>query len=193
MSTSERMDENEVLKLMERARSVARKRGYTELADDFAQEVFISHARGWHQTIDQALSDFVRREHGNTRTPGGLARRLAKTRTVSLDEPIGEEEGGTLLHECIPGAESDPDAKLDHGRSAELFTGTEAVLYDRIYLEEESQKEVAESMGVTQGRVSQLLKPIKTYIQHQAVMAEVWDRYQNDPEYSKIQIDWIRL
>ena len=55
------------------------------------------------------------------------------------------------------------------------------------------EHEIAEILGITDSRVSQVLKPIKKQIQDAAIIETVADIYRDDKEYSKLEIEWIRL
>jgi DNA-directed RNA polymerase specialized sigma24 family protein len=177
--------------LQKKARYVARK--YSELADDFAQEVIVGALRGWKQTVEQAFIDYLRREHGSARNGRCSARRLAKARTFSLDEPLGEGEDSTQFHDIIGDPSADSEPQLDDRRLDGLLTSAELVVYERVFIDEEKKQDVAQSMGVTPARVSQILRPIKEKVKYSAMMAEVWDDYRSDPNYSKLEIDWIQL
>lgn len=47
--------------------------------------------------------------------------------------------------------------------------------------------------GVTEARISQLLKPVKREIERAMIVAETADIYRDDKEYSKLEINWITL
>lgn len=53
--------------------------------------------------------------------------------------------------------------------------------------------DVAKSLGVTESRVSQLLRPIKKAIEDAAILSEVMDDYRDDPEFSKLEVEWITI
>lgn len=179
-----------------RAKHVAVKRGYPELADDFSQEIFIAFARGWHSTLDQLFTDYLRKEYGNTRTPGGLEKRLAKSRTVSLDEPCSETESGAHFHELIADPRSikeRAESDIDFQDLSFLFTGRQVEIFSLYYLEEWSTATIGDWLGLTESRISQLLKLIKKEIQNYFAMKELRDRLQWDSSFGVYQVEWIRI
>lgn len=63
-----------------------------------------------------------------------------------------------------------------------------------LYFDNEMKEgEIAEMLGVTESRVSQLLKPIKLEISAAAVFEERADLYRNDPGASLLAIRWIAI
>lgn len=189
----QRLTNEEILKFQKRARYVAAKRGYPELADDFAQEVFIAFARGWHSTVEQLFSSYLRGEHGDTRTQCGLERRRAKARTVSLDQPIDEEEGGTNYHDLIGDPNQHTGDIESNWGATHLLTTRQATLYQLFYIEGYKQVEMASLLGIHPAYICHLMKPLKREVENMKVMSEVWERYMSEPGYSKLAIDWIRL
>lgn len=187
------MTKQEIINFQKRAKYVAAKRGYPELADDFSQEIFIAFARGWHSTVEQLFSSYLRDQHGDTRTQCGLERRLAKNRTVSLDAPVSEDEGSASFHDIIGTSHEQPGDIKEHRGTAFLFTGREAEIYDLKYVEEFYQTEIGLRLGLSQGRIAQLIKTIKQEIQNQYVLTQLWERYQDERNLSQLEIEWITL
>jgi predicted DNA-binding protein YlxM (UPF0122 family) len=187
------MTQEEILKFQKRAKHVAIKRGYPECAEDFAQEIFIAFARGWHSTIDQLFIEYLRSEYGNSRTRRGHERRLAKGRTISLDSPIGEEESGTHYHDIIGNPEPDPrDVEVNRGY-AFLFTGREAYIYESYFNEQLSEKRIADELSLTESRICQILGSMKKRIKEQAELEQGLERIEWDENYTKLKVDWIKL
>jgi DNA-directed RNA polymerase specialized sigma24 family protein len=187
------MTNEEILKFQKRARYVAAKRGYPELADDFAQEIFIAFARGWHATVEQLFSSYLRDEHGDPRTICGSERRRAKARTISLDAPIGEEEDGTNYHDLIGYSDAEPGNLEGNRRIPFALTTAQAVLYELYFIEGYNQSEIARHRGITQARIWQLLRLIKLELEHQQILSECWERYLDEPGFSEFLVDWITL
>lgn len=187
------MTNEEILKFQKRAKHVATKRGYPELADDFSQEIFIAFARGWRSTIEQLFSSYLRSEHGDPRHPAGLARRLAQNRTMSFDGPVNENEGSPLLSELIgDGEPCERNSKIYTGNDFNL-TGAQDQLYKLYFVDGLRLKDIAELFGVTESAVSIRMKPIKSQIKEEIELTQVWEQYVEEPNYSKLHIDWIRI
>jgi len=56
-----------------------------------------------------------------------------------------------------------------------------------------SVREIADLLGVTPSRISQVCRGIEKEIQRCAVLSEVADSYRDDDEYSKLEIRWIKI
>jgi len=182
----------DIEKLLSIARSHAKKRGYESIADDFAQEVYIEYAGGRKTTIKNLFIDFLREQYGSTRHPSGRARIAAVRTQVSLDAPAGDGIDA-LKHEFIGGAPDDSGPKRDPRRYDVDFRGREYLIYKLCVLDELSQDEVGEGFGLDPSRISQLLSNVKKEIVAKALIDECYDFYKDDPEYSKLSIDWITL
>ena len=56
------------------------------------------------------------------------------------------------------------------------------------------RREIAAQLGITESRVSQIIKArIKPAIERAYVLQEAWDLYHDDPDYSKLQVGWMKL
>lgn len=191
------MSEDEIKKLQTRARYVASKRGYSQLADDFAQEIFVEFLQNPDRgaTIDQLFIDYLRRTHGRPGTPGGDARVLAN-HTISIDAHAQDDEYKEIqLPSHPPYGDTDDDSRLnrDVGRLDFLFRGREAEIYRLYFVEELSEKSIGDLYGITESRVSQILKPMKKEIQDYYATQELRERSEWDESFGIFQIDWIRL
>jgi RNA polymerase sigma factor (sigma-70 family) len=185
----------EILKFQKRAKYVAAKRGYPELADDFAQELLLSFVekpdRG--ATFDQLFIDYLRGTYGDTRSACGAVRSRAMHQSISIDDAGYESEEQMGLHDRLGSIEPDSELEQSHRQCMHLFGGREAQLYQAYFVEEQSEKTIGNSMGITESRVSQCLKPMKKEIQDYFVLRECLERIEWDPEYTKLLVDWIRL
>lgn len=190
------LDDNEVERVLRGARAYAAKRGHSELADDFSQEVFIARSRGWTSTLEQLFSGYLRTLDGDPRTLVGAERRIAKARTVSLDAPAGDEDDGTLRHDLIGYSREHPE-HIERDRTPSLaLTGRNAQIYDLAELDGLNQREIAERLGITASRICQLLKPMQRQEEFEAqhsVLAEQIEAMNEDPERFKLAVDWIKL
>jgi hypothetical protein len=147
------MDNATADKFRKRAIYAARKFGFAEYAEDFAQEVLLrfSEGKGQHQTIDQAVLDAARSRFGRPGLPGHSLKHALETAQSIFDEdggyavePVAREllgDRGTF--ERIVGS-------LRRKRDQELLKA--------VYLEGRLHRELAIELGVTEGRISQLVK-----------------------------------
>lgn len=176
-----RMTDDEILRFQKRARHVASKYGYPQHADDFAQEVILTFIENpdRHSTVDQLFIDYLRKTHGNTRSVCGAARAKAELTACPLDDErdIADDTG---------------DERRDWG-CAFIFTGRKADIYQAYFIDEETEKTIAERFGVTESRICQILKPMKKEIQEYYLYREFRERLEWDPDFTKLYVDWIRL
>lgn len=184
---------NDITQFQKRAIYVAKKNGRPELAEDFAQEVLLAITQGRRATIDQLFVDYLRSQFGRSGTPGGRARQMAASRTVSLDEEVGEEGSTVLHHELVgrPGGDL-PDLE-HHGGSAFLFGGVEATIYQVVFLEERPLIEAAEVLGVTQSRVSQRVNSMRRRIQEHFLTQRLFERYRDEDSFGVLEVEWLGI
>lgn len=133
-------------KLRRMARSYCCKRGYAEIAEDFAQEATFSLSRGRKASLEQLLIDFLRGYYGSTRH-GGKSSRHAHT---SLYHEDGEEK-------CT---DTDQDAArgdlLDFGELGNALKGNQRIVFHLTHTWGLLRTEVADVLGVSESRVSQV-------------------------------------
>ena len=177
------------------ARNAAKKWGYRDLAEDFAQEAACEALAGRSTRIDWMLIDFLREEFGSTRSISGRLRVLARSRQLSLDAPLAPGSDERTLHDLIrapPGG--DPPAIGRDWRARGSFTGQSAVIADLVFDAEMPQREVAAIFGVTETRISQMIwAKILPEIRRAAVIEETWAIYNDDPDASKLLVRWIAI
>jgi hypothetical protein len=188
-----RLNREEILAFQKRARYVAKKRGYPELADDFAQEIFIAFSRGWRSTIDQLFTSFLRKEHGDPRVPGGRARGAARFRTISLDERSGENEDAPLYHEVIGSAVADPGVVEDLGRFGYLFRGNRFVIFELVFINYHPQEEIAEIFGVTESRICQIVNGIRRELRDAIGIERFRENLESDPRQTELEVEWLAM
>jgi len=174
-------DPKAVHKLFKRATYVAKRRGYSELADDFAQEVALNRlsGRGRHQTIDQAFIDYLRSQYGRTGARGsgsGSGRVPKHINHVNIDK---------IRDLAEPTRDLAPPREFAH-----LFRGREAELYRAYFVEERANKSIGEELGITESRVSQLLSPIKERIRKHAILLDGYERMEWDDTFLSFRIEW---
>lgn len=193
-----KLSDEAIEKYIKRAKYVAIKRGYSELADDFSQEIFIEFiqnpARG--ATLDQLFIDYLRRTHGRPGTPGGDARIYAERNSVSLD---AYATGGEYQEIQLP-SHNDRGSLDDDTRFKQspwgltfLFRGKQAEIYRLYFLEEMKELEIAHLFGLAESRISQLLQLIKKEIENYYILKEMKERMEWDEKVGIFQIDWIQI
>lgn len=188
------MTNDEIKKIQERARKHARARGYSQHADDFAQEAIIKLLADRRATIDQLFIDFLRHEYGDTRSPGGRGRSRANHTRQSLDEPQNGKEDGLSLHELIAGPGGDTNSERGNWKSRVNLRGRDALIFEMRFDLEMSELEIAEALGVTESRICQLLNGrIDRAAKDAVVLQEVASLYHDDEDYSKLEIKWIAI
>lgn len=208
------MTNDEIKTLLMKARQHAIRYGYQEDADDFAQEAFIAIARGREPNLYHLFGDYLRKNFGDTRVRGNSAHKLRRHNRLSIDS-FGEEDGGQndrlqfeLSQRANPGGSGLlPESLRPDWRSRVFFEngrnrrrrrtdGRCSISGELVFeLIEDglSQLEISEICGVTEGRISQLMRDIREKTNQALTLAEVWDTYIDDSEYSKLQIDWIAI
>jgi predicted transcriptional regulator len=54
-------------------------------------------------------------------------------------------------------------------------------------------KDISEIFGVTEAAVSQAIRTVGKEIEKAALLSEKLSEYQDDPDYSKLCVDWITI
>ena len=175
------MTNEEILKFQKRARYVARKYRYLQLADDFAQEVILKFLENPDRssTVDQLFIDYLRGTFGDHRNDLGLAKSKAYFNSCSLNDARNIQSG--------------PSPRPESERSAFLFGGLQGYLYQAYFVNELTEEVIGETLGVTGSRVSQLIASMKKMIQDQAILEEGLSRLEGDPKFLTVKIDWITI
>jgi hypothetical protein len=187
------LTDDEIKQFQKRAAYVARKQGYPQFAEDFAQEVLLAFSSGRTATVDQLFVDYLRKEQGSSRTPGGRARQMARARTLSLDEPANEEGSSVLNHELVgdPGGDRGP-LQLS-GPSAFLFSGVELDIYQMVFVEERTLLDVGDHLGVSESRVCQRVKEMQKRMREHYLHERLLERYRDDSSFGILEVEWVAL
>lgn len=194
------MTNKEIKQLIERLKRYAVKRGYPQLADDFAQEAFIALSRGRKAKTKHLFIDFLRSEYGDTRNIGGAARSRASFGSVELDLNGSGEclaavgSTGGVRDSLVTDPRTEATSQLGQGWRDWLVLGRrdEEICFLR-YDAELSEREIAEMFGVTESRVCQILGGrIAKAIERAATFDEMRLRYK-EPDASLLEINWITV
>ena len=177
----------------ERAKRLARARGYKDQAEDFAQEVWIHFQTKGVGKLEWLFIDFLRREYGDTRSSSSRTRIGATnpnhSRAMCLDAPVGESK--TLGHDSVRGPSDEPGDERPTGKYALDLRGRDHLVWKMVCLDDMDQEEVAEILGVTAGRICQIVNKIKKRMHEVALAETVGDWYRAVPEYSELKVEWI--
>ena len=185
------MDQSKILKAMEFAKYYAASKGYGKDAEDFSQEVFIAYAEGRKATIEQLFIDYLRKFYGDTRSAGGLAKSFERHVSRSIDESeaiykLCESQSDRIDHS--PSEHSGPDRRI-----RACLNRQQLLVYDLLVFEELNVKEIGELLGLTGGRISQIIATIKPIFKNCKIIDEHLDYYLADKEASKLIVDWITI
>jgi RNA polymerase sigma factor (sigma-70 family) len=136
--------------------------GLTEAANRFKPELGLSFTTFAYPRIRGAIIDYLREL--------GWDKRSNSIQVVSLDAP--DDEGHSLA-DAVPAK-----AKKDEGKDVLDFISVrfgkqvETVLRN-YFIDEMSMKEVGQKFGVSEGRISQLIKQYKDRIREQCDLCEL--------------------
>lgn len=183
--------------LYERAIKNARARGLGEEAEDFASWLTIQWLEGksQHQTLNQSLIDYRRGVHGNVRTSSGRARQSAERRYVTITPAEDDEAGQAALRVAERAAydvsrESESHRIVDHD-FASYLSGRTQLAYILVQQEERPMTEVADLLGISLSRVSQILTGANKEIAKYLMLEDMRERVLNGD--TELRIEWITL
>lgn len=185
------MTDDEAKHFLTRAKYVAKKYGYYQLADDFAQEVLLAFIENPNRksTVDQLFIDYLRSTYGRPGTPG-YEQRYALACPISLDI---QSEDHPSLYDVIGSAESDSRSEQSTWECSRLFEGREAMIYALYFIEQMTESEIGSTLGITESRVSQILKNMKKEIRSYFTMKEMKERLEWDASFGVYQVEWIQI
>jgi DNA-directed RNA polymerase specialized sigma subunit len=189
------MTNSEIKDYQKRARNVACGFGLRDDADDFAQEAIIQQLSGRKATLKQLCIDYIREKYGRTGAHGSVkstARADARTNTVSIDQPV-RSDSETRLHDIIRSDDRDPESLGHAWRDRHHANGVRGLICDLYFDQDMRLEEIAELLGVTGSRISQLMRQVKAKISDCALIAEKYSEYCDDKDYSKIVVNWITI
>lgn len=192
------MTPQEILKYQKRAKYVAIQRGFSELADDFSQELFVEFLQNPDRgaTVDQLFIDYLRRTHGRPGTLGGDARIAARNNTSSIDAYFENDECETIqlpADDAYGSIEYDSGPSIDFRECSFLFRGREAQIYDFYFLEERTECDIGMYFEISESRISQILKKMKAEIESYVLMKEFRERSEWDTSLGLYHVNWITL
>ena len=176
------MDQAFIKKYQKRAKTVAVAFGFPELAEDFSQELFIYFLEhpDIGATVDHVFIDYLRRERGRPGTPGGDAKIKARNNSIPIEEATDIAE---------------PVSKVELSKKdlSFLLEGKELEVYQHVFLEEKTLWSLTEELGVTESRLSQILKEVKKKLTNYYILQEGKERLEWNENFGVCKINWIKI
>lgn len=185
------MDENEIKKIQGIAKSVAITWGYSELADDFAQEAVMYFISRGKTKIEWLLIDHLRREYGSSRTISGRIRQSAEKYAVRLDAPVSEDDSSGLNHDIVGCSENGAD-ELGENRGFDipygLLRGREAEITVMYFQQEMTHEQIGKLFGITNLRVSQIIKEVTEKMKPILENKKLREKTEADDHFMEIKL-----
>ncbi|OFZ54955.1 MAG: hypothetical protein A2428_03010 [Bdellovibrionales bacterium RIFOXYC1_FULL_54_43] len=112
---------------------------------------------------------------------------------LSLDAPIRTDEGEALNHDVIGDSRRNSGAYYELRDCSFLFTGREATIYARYFIDQAHEQTIADELCVSPARISQVLASMKSKIKEYYISREVRERIEWDEEFGIYFVDWIQI
>lgn len=180
--------------LYKKAIKAGRYAGLGDEIEDFAGWIVLQWLEGLaqHQTLDQSVIEYRRRHHSDPRHPGGLAKLVGKTRTISIASPGEDSPLSIDIERALAGSAGNvpPSYELS-SHPSEFLSGRSLEIFDLYTKNEFTLSQIAERFGVTESRISQLLRAIKNEIFEELGLRKMLDRCEDGN--TELSIDWIEL
>lgn len=186
--------------LYNRAIKVAKARGYSEIAEDFAGDLVVRWLEGksQHQPIEYSFIEYLRREYGDFRRPSSGDALLRKHRLTAVSSSEGDdgdfnsEEQLERLHASsgLPQAPRD-EHEEDNLIYRECLKPTEIELLDMNSFMK--PKEISEELGVDSTTIYKRLNRIKKKLEQEHGLRSLKELMKKDSNFTKLSIDWIKL
>lgn len=181
------LSNDKIKELQGKALAQAIRWGYSQDAEDFAQDVLIKTLTGRKATIEQLFIDYLRQHYGDSRSSQFELKRAA--RFARTDEEGGKENLDFVADSR--GFETSASEQFDDFAVSGLLTAGERETYERLAAEERPF-EIAAAMGVSQSRISQIRKNLRKKHENMAIL-ETLDEYRLYARKSQFEVDWIVL
>lgn len=173
-------------RIRKQCEAFARRKGFPQDAEDFASEVLIyliQHPDCPGLFINRWFVGFLRKHYGDTRLPGGLAKSRARL------------DAGAVSSEDVASHTPSGPTPRQIGRRLAGISGTEKQVYAALEVlgQERSGRDVADELGVTESRVSQMVGDIKKRLSEAIILEECLPEYLEDEERQTLEVRWIEL
>ena len=178
------MDNAQLKKLRGIAVGYATRKGFANEADDFAQEYIIKMWSGRKASIAQVFVDYLRARYGGTRSVGGAARSHSLHRMQELNTHDSKELPAAIGHSG--GDDGSFRQALDRAKAT---LSHQELTVTQMLLEDVSQQEIADFMGVDGTRVNQLVKSARKKIEK----AQKAQALKDEVVWIEMEVDWIKL
>jgi len=167
-----------------KAAALARAWGHAEDADDASQYVIEQRLKGRKGRVSNILIDYLRETHGSTRVSRGGTGQKRETRAAFSGEGLEVADPRSV----------DPGARIDaqHVMPPDLST-RELIVYQMTIIQDWDGVEIANALGVSEPRVSQIMKQVKKKVMSHKLWHERFVDYKHDQRASLLSIDWIKL
>ena len=184
------MTNEEIKQFWSKAVSYARSKGLQNDAEDFAQEACLEIIGGRKAGLRFLLIDYLRRRYGRSRERGLTPKFFEQRYWMPIDKP---DEAGTPFHQPAGDIGGQPEFERGDWLSRIDIYGRESEIFDLIVIDGMKEAEVGEDFGITESRVSQVMKVVREKTKDAMILSETLDRYKDEKEYSQLEIEWITL
>lgn len=137
-------NQTDVNRLKQIAMSETGKFGQIELCDDFIQFAAEALLRGRKATVKQLFTDFIREEYGDSRYQTHA--KISPKHLVGLDQ--------------VDFGSYDDKHHSEYNFLLNSYKGTDRVILVLYFEWDMSLKEIGHTLGISEGRVSQILKTL---------------------------------
>lgn len=186
------MTNEEIKQLWSKAVAYATSRGLGKDAQDIAQEACLIAIEKGAVNLEWVFIGYLRKFYGDTRTGVGALRSASRLAYVSIDEPP-EDGVRTPFHQPSGDIGRQPEFEREDWISRIDLQGREESIFDLVCLDGISQRDVGQILGMYETVVSQKMSVIRKKTNDAILIQDTWDRYHDDEEYSKLEINWITL
>lgn len=194
----EQISEITIERQYNRAKYVAKSKGHSEIAEDFASWYVIKLLEGksQHQLLDHAFIDFLRLEYGSAGKRGRVDAILRSRRAKAFqgaDETF--EEAADRMLASVSVSEwndqrfAEPERKaVDAGG---ILNAREAEVWDLYTQDELRLRDIGNIQSCTESRISQILCQCKLKIQNFEDFREMKERIEDGR--TLLLVDWIEI
>jgi len=180
----------EIKSLWAKAACYARSKGLQNDAEDFAQEACLAALKRSSVRLSSLFIDYLRQQYGRSRERGHTPKLYERRYWVPIDEP---DEDGKPFHQPSGDIGGQPEFEREDWLSRIDIYGRESEIFDLIVIDGMKEAEVGEDFGITESRVSQVMKVVREKTKDAMILSETLDRYKDEKEYSQLEIEWITL
>ncbi len=186
------MTNEEIKSLWAKAACYARSKGLHNDAEDFAQEACIAYVRRGNIRLSSLFIDYLRQQYGRSSKRGYTPKFYERLRYTSINEPT-EDEPRTPFYQPTGDIGRQPESERSDWRTRIDLQGNESIIFDLVVMKGWDRRFLAETCGVHESTISLQMREIELKTKDAILIQDTWDRYHDDKEYSKLEIDWITI